>query len=235
MNCLEVKDLTLSYGGQPVITDLSFSVENGDYLCIVGENGSGKTTLLQGILGLIQPQKGSITFADKRTRKSIGYLPQQQKVQRDFPASVLEVVHSGFQNSGLFSFDFTESKRRKAHDVMHNLKIEHSLKHKCFRELSGGQRQKVLLARALCATDKLLLLDEPVTGLDPVSTAEMYRIIRKLNDDGMTVIMISHDIKTAVSEASNILHISNTGFFFGSSDEYKASELGRAFLKEAEK
>lgn len=235
MNCLEVKDLTLSYGGEPVITDLSFEVRNGEYICIVGENGSGKTTLLQSILGLKQPSKGSITFADKRMTKSIGYLPQQQKVQEDFPASVLEVVHSGFVNSCLFPFDFSKVKRRKAYDVMQNLKIEQSLYNKCFRELSGGQRQKVLLARALCATDTLLLLDEPVTGLDPVSTAEMYRIIRQLNEDGMTVIMISHDIKTAVLEAHKILHISHDGYFFGSSDEYKYSELGKAFLEEAEK
>ena len=235
MNCLEVKDLTLSYGGEPVITELSFEVRNGDYICIVGENGSGKTTLLQSILGLKQPSKGSITFADKRMKKSIGYLPQQQKVQEDFPASVLEVVHSGFVNSGLFLFDCSKVKRRKAHDVIHNLKIENSLWNKCFRELSGGQRQKVLLARALCATDKLLLLDEPVTGLDPVSTAEMYRIIRQLNEDGMTVIMISHDIKTAVKEAQKILHISHNRYFFGSSDEYKSSELGKSFLEEAEK
>jgi zinc transport system ATP-binding protein len=235
MSCLEVKNLTLSYGDEPVITDLSFSVDDGDYICVVGENGSGKTTLLQSVLGLVHPLKGSITFADKKTRKSIGYLPQQQKVQSDFPASVLEVVQSGFVNGGLFSFDFTEAKRRKAHDVMHDLKIEHSLSNKCFRELSGGQRQKVLLARALCATDKMLLLDEPVTGLDPVSTAEMYRIIRGLNDNGMTVIMISHDIKSSIAEANKILHISHNGFFFGSSAEYKTSELGIAFLEEAEK
>ncbi|MBE6798355.1 MAG: metal ABC transporter ATP-binding protein [Ruminococcaceae bacterium] len=235
MNCIEVRDLVLSYGTEPVITDLSFDVENGDYICIIGENGSGKTTLVKSILGLIQPVSGSITFADKKGRKGIGYLPQQQKVQHDFPASVLEVVHSGFVNSGLFSFDFTEAKRRKAHDIMHALKIEHSICNKCFRELSGGQRQKVLLARALCATDKLLLLDEPVTGLDPVSTAEMYRIIRELNNNGMTVIMISHDLRSAVCEAKKVLHISHNGFFFGSSAEYKSSDLGRAFLEEAEK
>lgn len=232
MNCIEVKNLTLSYSDEPVITDLSFNVEYGDYICIVGENGSGKTTLVKSILGLIQPKSGSITFADKRGHRGIGYLPQQQKVQRDFPASVLEVVQSGFVNSGFFSFDFKESKKRKAHDIMHNLKIEHNLSNKCFRDLSGGQQQKVLLARALCATEKILLLDEPVTGLDPVSTAEMYRIIKKLNNDGMTVIMISHDVKAAVSEAKKILHISHDMVFFGDSSEYKDSELGRAFLEE---
>lgn len=234
MNCIEVKNLTLSYGDEPVITDLSFNVEYGDYICIVGENGSGKTTLVKSLLGLIQPTSGSINFADKKGRRGIGYLPQQQKIQRDFPASVIEVVHTGFVGSGLFSFDFGDRKKRKAHDIMHNLGLEHNLASKCFSELSGGQQQKVLLARALCATEKILLLDEPVTGLDPVSTAEMYQTIKKLNGQGMTVIMISHDVKSAVSEAGKILHISHNEVFFGTSADYKQSALGKAFLKEAE-
>ncbi len=232
MKCIEVENLTLSYGDVPVLSNLNFTVNNGDYICVVGENGSGKTTLIKCILGLIHPVSGSIKYADKKRNRGIGYLPQQQKIQNDFPASVLEVVHTGFVGKGFFSFSFNDKKKRKAHDIMHNLGIEHSLSDKCFRELSGGQQQKVLLARALCATEKILLLDEPVTGLDPVSTAEMYAIIKKLNEQGMTIIMISHDVKSAVNEAGKILHLSHDDYFFGSSEEYRTSKFGLKFLGE---
>lgn len=234
MSCIEVKNLTLAYGAEPVVRDLSFSVEHGEHICIVGENGSGKSTLVKSLLGLIEPVAGSISFGCKKCMKGIGYLPQQTAVQRDFPASVREVVHSGFAGKGLFGFDLKGTDKRKAHDIMHRLKIEH-LSGKCYRELSGGQQQKVLLARALCATESVLLLDEPVTGLDPVSTAEMYLIIKELKKDGMTVLMISHDVLTAVENADKILHISHGSQFFGTADEYKASGIGKAFLKGAEK
>lgn len=232
MSCIEVKNLTLSYGSEPVIKDLSFSVDHGEYICIVGENGSGKSTLVKALLKLIAPISGSIEYSCKKCMKGIGYLPQQSSVQHDFPASVVEVVRSGFAGKGLF--DLKGKNKRKAHDIMHSLKIEH-LSGKCFRELSGGQQQKVLLARALCATESVLLLDEPVTGLDPVSTSEMYSIISKLNADGMTVIMISHDVLGSVERADKILHISNSSSFFGTPEEYKASPIGRVFLKGAEK
>lgn len=234
MSCIEIKNLTLAYDAEPVIKNLSFSVEHGDYICIVGENGSGKSTLVKSLLGLIQPVGGSITYSCKKCMKGIGYLPQQTSVQRDFPASVLEVVRSGFAGKGIFDFDFKGTDKRKAHDIMHRLKIE-PLSGKCYRELSGGQQQKVLLARALCATESVLLLDEPVTGLDPVSTAEMYSIIKELNRDGMTVLMISHDVVSAVENANKILHISDSTSFFGTAEEYKQSEIGRRFLKGASK
>lgn len=234
MSCIEVKNLTLGYGTEPVIKGLSFSVGHGEYICIVGENGSGKSTLVKALLKLVIPLKGSIEYSCKKCMKGIGYLPQQMVVQQDFPASVTEVVRSGFVGKSLFDFDFRGKNKRKAHDIMHTLSIEH-LGDRCFRELSGGQQQKVLLARALCATESVLLLDEPVTGLDPVSTAEMYSIIEQLNKDGMTVLMISHDVLTAVEKADKILHISNDVSFFGTAEEYKASDIGKAFLKGAAK
>ena len=219
MALLTCRDLSLGYEGREIISNLSFEVNSGDYLCIVGENGSGKSTLMRTILGLRSPLSGSIVTGDGLRQNEIGYLPQQTVVQRDFPASVWEVVLSGCQNKqGLRPF-YNSAEKETAERNLDRLGIS-SLKKRCYRELSGGQQQRVLLARALCATGKILLLDEPVAGLDPKVTAEMYRIIDSLNkDDGITVIMISHDISSALKYASHILHISSD-YFFGTKEEY---------------
>lgn len=187
------EDITLGYEGIPVTEHLSFSVQAGDYLYIVGENGSGKSTLMKTILRLKPPMKGKIETGDGLKPDEIGYLPQQTAVQRDFPASVLEIVRSGCLNRcGLRPFYRREEKQR-ALDNMERLGIRHLAK-RCYRELSGGQQQRVLLARALCATEKMLLLDEPVTGLDPKAQAELYELIGQLNRDGITILMVSHDM-----------------------------------------
>jgi len=226
------EDLTLGYEGQEILSHLSFSVEKGDYLCIIGENGSGKTTLMKTILGLRKPMKGSVVTGDGLSRREIGYLPQQSAIQRDFPASVREIVLSGFQGQcGLRPF-YNREEKRQADKNMALMGIA-DMKKRCYRELSGGQQQRVLLARALCATQKLLILDEPVSGLDPVVTAEMYKLIRSLHEEGITIIMISHDIDAAVKNATHILHIGGA-VFFGRRDEYMQSAFYRRFAEGGE-
>lgn len=221
------RDLCLGYDGREIVHGLNFEIDAGDYLCIVGENGSGKSTLMRTLLGLQQPMSGNVLTGEGLLQKEIGYLPQQTAVQKDFPATVREIVISGFQGRcGLRPF-YTKDEKRIAAANIERMGISHLTK-RCYRELSGGQQQRVLLARALCATGKMLLLDEPVSGLDPKVTAEMYRLIEKLNSDGITVIMISHDMEAALSYASHILHIGNT-VFFGTRQEYLNSELYKGF------
>ena len=228
MAFLTVQNLSLGYESHSIVTGLDFSVDAGDYLCIVGENGSGKTTLMRTLLRLQAPVDGQILFGDGLRQTEIGYLPQQTVVQKDFPAAVREIVLSGcLGRCGLRPF-YGKDEKRLAAENMERMGIS-DLADRCYRELSGGQQQRVLLARALCATQKLLLLDEPVTGLDPVATAEMYDLIAGLNREGVTILMISHDIGAAVRYASHILHIGDT-VFFGTRDEYLASDAGKVFL-----
>ena len=230
MALLEVRDLALGYDSQAILENISFQVNSGDYLCIVGENGSGKTTLMKTLLQLQAPLSGEILRGDGLQKNEIGYLPQQTVVQKDFPASVREIVLSGCQNRMGFRPFYRKEEKALAEENMQRMDIL-TLADRCYRELSGGQQQRVLLARALCATRKLLLLDEPVSGLDPHVTAEMYSLIGKLNEEGLTVIMISHDIEAAVRYATHILHIGST-VFFGTKEEYLQSDIGRFFLSE---
>lgn len=225
---LECRDLSLGYDSKAIVSNLNFSISKGDYLCIVGENGSGKTTLMKTLLNLHSPVSGNIITGDGLKPNEIGYLPQQTVVQRDFPASVREIVLSGCQGRcGIRPF-YNRQEKNIARENMKRLGIIDLSSH-CYRELSGGQQQRVLLARALCATRKLLLLDEPVSGLDPKATAEMYDIIEELNrQDKITIIMISHDISAAVKYASHILHIGDE-VFFGTKDEYLKSNAGGQF------
>ena len=220
---LTCQNLTLGYEGKTVISGLSFAVEAGDYLCIVGENGSGKSTLMKTILRLKTPDSGQIITDDGLTSKEIGYIPQQTAAQKDFPASVREVVRSGCLNRcGLRPF-YNRREKQMAEENMEKLGIA-PLAKRCYRELSGGQQQRVLLARALCATRKILLLDEPAAGLDPKASAEMYTLIEALNRDGITIIMISHDIAASVQYASHILHIgAQSALFFGTKADYVKS------------
>ena len=225
------QDLCVGYDGKAVLQDLSFAVFSGDYLCIVGENGSGKSTLMKTILGLQQPVRGRILTLDGLRKNEIGYLPQQTQVQKDFPASVREIVLSGCQGRCGSRPFYNKEEKQLAADAMEKMQIAQLAK-RCYRELSGGQQQRVLLARALCATRKMLLLDEPVSGLDPKVTAEMYALIEKLNrEDGITVVMISHDTTAAIKYASHILHIGDT-VFFGTKAAYLQSPQGRLFAAE---
>lgn len=230
MALLTCQNVSLAYEGKEVVTDLSFEINAGDYLCIVGVNGSGKSTLIKGLLGLMSPTVGSVIMGDGLKQTEIGYLPQQTNIQRNFPASVYEVVISGCLNSrGLMPF-YKKKDKQKALDNIEKLGIA-NLRNKCYKELSGGQQQRVLLARALCATKKILLLDEPVTGLDPIVTSELYYLIRKINKESeITVVMVSHDIRSAVENANIILHLNQKPLFFGKTAEYKKSEVGRKFI-----
>ena len=229
MPLIQCENLTMSYENRNAVENVSFSNEPGDYLCIVGENGSGKSTLLKGLLGLMRPKNGKILFGDGLTQTSIGYLPQQTVVQRDFPASVQEVVISGCLHQKGFGPFYKPSQRTAANAAMEKLNIT-SLRKKSYRALSGGQQQRVLLARALCATDKLLLLDEPVTGLDPVVTSDLYALLKQLNQEGVAIVMVSHDINCSIHNARKILHMNTGVLFFGSVEAYRKSALCEKFL-----
>ncbi len=230
MALITVQDLSPGYESHAVVEGLNFTVNAGDYLCIVGENGSGKTTLMKTLLGLQQPIRGRILIGDGLKNNEIGYLPQQTVVQRDFPASVEEIVLSGCQGRcGLRPF-YNREEKRLARQNMERMGVA-DLAGRSYRDLSGGQQQRVLLARALCASRKVLLLDEPVSGLDPKVTAEMYDLIEGLNREGLTVIMISHDVSAAARYATHILHI-GAAVFYGTREEYLESETGKYFLNQ---
>ena len=228
---LSCRDVTVAYDSKIAVDHVSFEVNEGEYVCIVGENGSGKSTLLKSILGLVPLKCGSVSFGPEVHRKRLGYLPQQTNIQKDFPASVYEVVLSGCLNRrGLKPF-YSKADQEQAMQHMERLGIG-DFKKRSFSALSGGQQQRVLLARALCATDKLLLLDEPVTGLDPLVTEELYQLIVQLNRDlGVTIIMVSHDISSATQYADKILHINQSLLFYGDTKSYVNTELGKRFLK----
>jgi zinc transport system ATP-binding protein len=232
MSQLICKDLKLGYEDIVLVEKMNIEVKKGDYLCIVGENGAGKSTLMRTLLRLQKPLGGEVFYGDGLSPKRIGYLPQQTVVQKDFPASVREIVLSGCQSrQGLRPF-YNKEEKELAESNMKRMHIS-ELASRCYRELSGGQQQRVLLARALCATQKILLLDEPVSGLDPRVTGEMYELISGLNRDGITIIMISHDIEAAVRYASHILHIGGKGFF-GTKEEYLESDTGKYFMRSAD-
>ena len=232
MSFITVKNLEVGYEKKTITEPINFKVDRQDYLCIVGENGAGKSTLMKTLLGLIKPVGGEIVFGDGLKANEIGYLPQQTVVQRDFPASVREIVLSGCQARAGFRPFYNKEEKKIAEENMERMGIT-GLADSCYRELSGGQQQRVLLARALCATRKVLLLDEPVSGLDPKVTADMYELINSLNREGITIIMISHDIAAAVRYATHILHI-GANLFYGSREEYMESDEGRFFLMSQE-
>lgn len=228
MALITIKNASMGYDGKTILSDMNLKINENDYVCIVGENGSGKTTLMKCLLGLLQVQSGEISYGDGLMQNEIGYLPQQTVLQKDFPASVGEVVMSGCLNKKHTLFYSKEQKEMAYRNMV--LTGVYSLRKKCFRELSGGQQQRAMLARALCATHKLLILDEPVTGLDPKASSDMYALIKNLNDKGITIIMVSHDITSAVNHASKILHLSRNSYFFGSAHQYLHSDIGKKFM-----
>ena len=218
MSCNELivcENVSLGYEGQSVLTGLDLTIRAGDYLCIVGDNGSGKSTLLRGLLGLIAPQSGTIRRAPELEKGAVGYLPQQTKAQKDFPATVFEVVLSGCLNQKGMKFFYSPAQKSMALMNMGKLGIL-ELKDQSYRDLSGGQQQRVLLARALCAARSLLILDEPITGLDPAAAQDLYKTLAYLNrKEGMAVVMVTHDLKAALRSARTVLHIGRQGTFLG--------------------
>ena len=232
MAILECKDLCFAYEGKRVLEGVNFSLNAGDYLCVVGENGSGKSTLIKGLLGLKAPEQGSITLSDGLKATEIGYLPQQTQVQRDFPASVYEVVLSGCLNSLGGRLFYSKELKQRAMKNMERMGIE-EIKDESYQNLSGGQQQRVLLARALCAASRLLILDEPITGLDPAAAQDLYKTLAYLNEkEGMAVVMVTHDLKAALRSARTVLHIGHRGVFLGSVADYLASPMGHRFQEE---
>lgn len=230
MALITCENVSMGYEGRIILEDINFSVNEGEYLCIVGENGSGKSTLMKGMLKLKTLTSGNIIVGEGLKEKEIGYLPQTTNIQKDFPASVYEVVLSGRLNQLGWRPFFSKKDKRIVMEKMEMMGIKH-LMHHSFQELSGGQQQRVLLARALCATQKILLLDEPIAGLDPVVTSEMYKLIKEINEkQGITVIMISHDTKAAVKYASHILHLGNKQLYFGKVEDYLQSQIGKEFV-----
>ena len=218
----------MGYEDGVVFENLSFSVNKGEYLCIVGENGSGKSTLMKGLLGLVNPLGGSIEYGEGLEKKGDRLPSSADRYSVRFSQLVYEVVLSGTLNLRRIPF-YSKEQKKIALSNMDRVGIL-DLKSKCFQDLSGGQQQRVLLARALCATTKLIILDEPITGLDPLASQDLYDLVQKLNKDGITVVMVSHDIKSAVTHASHILHLSGDSYFYGTTHEYMHSPYGAKFL-----
>lgn len=226
---LECKDVSLGYERTSVIEHLDLNIYEGDYICVVGENGCGKSTLMKTILGLTKPVSGSVWTEESLKNGCIGYLPQQTQAQREFPATVYEVVMSGFLSQCRRRPFYRRSEKQQALENMKKMSIL-DLKSRCYGELSGGQQQRVLLARALCAASRLLVLDEPVTGLDPVAAQELYMTLKQLNEEGMSILMVTHDIQNAISEGNKILHFHDKQYFFGTMEAYKTSTFGKRFV-----
>ncbi|MBR2043782.1 MAG: metal ABC transporter ATP-binding protein [Clostridia bacterium] len=229
MSLIKCENLKIGYNDKTVLSDLNFEINENDYLYIIGENGSGKSTLIKSILKLQKPLDGKIEYCPNLKANEIGYLPQQSSIQRDFPAGVEEIVLSGSINRMGFRPFYTAKHRKKARHNMELMRIE-DIKNESYQSLSGGQQQRVLLARALTASSKALLLDEPVTGLDPIAASDMYSLIETINKEyRIAVIMVSHDINAAFKYATHILHLSSSGVFFGTKDEYRNSEFHKRF------
>ena len=228
MQQIVCENLTLGYDTKIILKDLNFEICKGDYLCILGENGTGKSTLIKSIAGLIKAMSGKILFENGTTSRDCGYLTQQSEIQRDFPATVKEIVMSGCQNRTGFRPFYNKAEKQMAKEAMEKLSITNFAK-TCYKELSGGQQQRVLLARSFCAMKKILLLDEPVSGLDVNVSQEFYKILADLNNqEDITIVMISHDIESAVKYADKILHIGKKNFF-GSKKDYIKSEIYSSF------
>lgn len=229
MTQLTCQNLAVGYEGRAVLENLNFSICPGDYLCIVGENGSGKSTLMKTILGLQPPVRGKVLTGDGLRKNKIGYLPQQTPVQRDFPASVREIVLSGCQGRCGGRPFYSKGEKQLAQTAMERMQVA-ALAKRCYRTLSGGQQQRVLLARALCAARSLLILDEPITGLDPAAAQDLYKTLSYLNrKEGMAVVMVTHDLRAALRSARTVLHIGRSSYFLGTVKDYLASPQGRRF------
>ncbi len=234
MTILNVNNLNIGYDNEIINKNINFSLNKGDYMCVVGENGAGKSTLMKTLIKLINPISGEITYPESNSKYNIGYVPQQAAVQTDFPATVWEIVLSGTLARFNRKFFYTKEAKNLAQAKIEQLSIA-DLKNKSYSKLSGGQQQRVLLARALCVSDQLLVLDEPTQGLDPKVTKEFYQLIDNLNTQGMTIVLISHDIKAAVKHANKILHLGkNKQLFSGTKDQYLSSRTFKFFTEEEE-
>lgn len=227
MSLIKCNNIEFKYDNKEILKNISFEVNKGDYLCIIGENGSGKSTLLNIISGVLKPNFGTVVLGDELSKREIGYLPQQAEIHENFPASVYEVVISGCVNKLRLKPFYTRKEKQIANYNMNLLEIS-DIKNKCFHELSGGQKQRVLLARTLCSAENIILLDEPVSGLDPVITESFYNIINHLNSEhGTTIVMVSHDITNSLKYASHIIYLGKDLFYYGSKSDFLSSEFSK--------
>ncbi len=231
MKLIELDKLSIGYNGKSVVKDITFTINSGDYVYIIGDNGVGKSTLVKGMLGLLKPIKGKVKVNNLDITKDIGYLPQISTSMQNFPASVYEVVLSGTLNSRGMKPTYSKENKEEVILVLKLLKI-HNLINKSFSELSGGQQRRVLLARAMCSTSKVLIMDEPITGLDPKASGDFYDLIKKLNNDGMTIVMVSHDIKAAIKYGSKVLHVKADDCFYGNIKSYKKNIMKEYLLED---
>ena len=229
MKIIECRKLNIGYVDKLVCTNISFSVEKGQYVCIIGENGSGKSTLIKTILGLNKPLSGRVIFGGHFNKSHVGYLPQQTEFQKDFPATVREIVMSGFLGRMGFRPFYNKVEKEKCGKILSQLGAT-DYQDKSFKDLSGGQQQRVLLARALCATDELLVLDEPTNGLDVRTIKHFYELISKLNrENGLTVLMVTHSIENVIKYATHIIYLKDNMEFVGSKEEFLNSEHAKYF------
>ncbi len=233
MALLRCESLALGYEGRKIAENISLTVDEGQFLCVVGDNGAGKSTLMKTMLGLLPPAAGRVAFGEGLRPQDIGYLPQQTRAQKDFPASVFEIVLSGCLNRLGGRPFYQKEHRRRAEAALCRLNIE-DLRRRSFSRLSGGQQQRVLLARALCAADRLLMLDEPAAGLDPLAAEDLYRQLEALRDEGMAAVMISHDLRASLRLASHVLHLARAPLFFGAAEDYRQSPAGRLYALQEE-
>jgi len=206
---IAARNVTIGYGHGNVIKSANFEIEKQDFVCIVGTNGAGKSTLIKAMLGLMRPKSGKILFGEGVNHRAIGYLPQEKNAAPNFPATVIEVVLSGaLGRLGARAF-YRKQDVGEAERALKRLGIL-ALKDAGFSDFSGGQKQKVLLARALVATSEVLILDEPSNNLDPKSRKEFYEILKELNQSGLTIIMITHDLDAEDLIGNKIISISES-------------------------
>ena len=231
-HCIKVNHLGVWFSEQEILKDVNLHMHCGSLNAIIGKNGAGKSTLIRAMLGDI-PHTGDIEFRDTKDGRmqnlKIGYVPQSINIEKNTPVSVYDLLASYESRYPVFL-----PKNRKLYEkIKEHLRIfeAEELIDKQVCNLSGGQLQRVLLALAVMDEPNLLLLDEPVTGLDPIVTAEFYKLIQKINrESGIAVVMVSHDIESAVEYASHILHLQETVLYFGKASQYKKSRAGKAFL-----
>ena len=228
MKYITIKDLSIGYDAHPVLENINLEIDSGDYICVIGENGAGKSTFLKTILNLIKPIKGSFEYEEGINQSDFSYLPQQNDIQKDFPATVSEIVISGFNGKMKLRPFYNKQEKSTAEELMKKVGI-YEFKNKSFRDLSGGQKQRTLLARALCAGGKILVLDEPNSGLDPVASEELYNSICELNKEGISIVMVSHDLNAAIKYSNKILYLGKEAYF-ASKEEYIESEIGKEFI-----
>lgn len=220
MPLIEFKDLCIGYEHKVIIKNINLEINDGEYVCVFGDNGVGKTTFLKTILGLIPPLSGSIIIEDTFNKKEVGYLPQRMQLKPEFPASCFEIVLSGCVNRLKIWPFYRKSHRDLAIEKMKLLGVA-NLKDKPFRVLSGGQQQRILLARALCATDRLLILDEPFTGLDYHAAKSLYDLLEKINKQlNVTIIVVSHFMEDILAYSTKVVHLSKEEVFCGTPEQY---------------